>query len=111
VKTVKQLKAIKALSPVRGAGDEHIEPCSMLAVASMMSSSSSSSDSSTLESTRVSEPNMDAAVSSAVVISGLELLMISEVPEPEATQCKVECERTELETLHGDGGSAGMSLD
>jgi hypothetical protein len=37
--------------------------------------------------------------------------MISEVPEPEATQCKVECERTELETLHGDGGSAGMSLD
>jgi hypothetical protein len=101
-------KAAKASSPAHGAGDERVELCSMLGVASTTSSSSSSSDSSAPASTGAPEPNPDASISSAVVVSGLELPVISEVPELEATQGDLEHVRAELEALHGAGESAGM---
>jgi hypothetical protein len=73
--------------PVCGAGDERVKLCPMLGVAST---------------------NPDAAISPAVVVSGM---VISEMLEPEVTHRKVECDRIELGAPHGAGGSVGMSLD
>jgi hypothetical protein len=70
-------KAAKALSSMRGAGDEWVKLYLMLGVASTMLSSSLSSDSSALELTRAPELNQDATISSVVVIFGSEIPVIS----------------------------------
>jgi hypothetical protein len=59
----------------------------MLGVMSTTSSSSSpSNEPSALESARASPPLTDMAISSAMIVAGLELLMIPEMPELNVTQ-------------------------
>jgi hypothetical protein len=104
VKTAKQLKAAKASSslpastqkaatpslPGRGLDDDRVKFCLMLGVMSMMSSSSSPlSDSSALESARATQPNLDMAISSAVVIAGSELPVILQMTKLDVIQSEM----------------------
>jgi hypothetical protein len=100
--TANQPKATKALSPVsastrkvaapsppaRGSDDACVEICSMLGM--MSTTSSSSSESLAAESTPASPPNPDTTILSTVVITGSELLMISEMPELDVMQSMME---------------------
>jgi hypothetical protein len=104
VKTAKQLKAAKASSslpaltqkaatpslPGRGLDDDRVKFWLMLGVMSMMSSSSSPlSDSSALESARATQPNLDMAISSAVVIAGSELPVILQMTKLDVIQSEM----------------------
>jgi hypothetical protein len=81
----------------------------MLGLASTMSSSSSNS--SALESARALQPNLDTAISSAIVIAKLELSVIPEMLELDAAQLEMEFGRTEPDAPPSAGGSTSMSLN
>jgi hypothetical protein len=80
--------------PVGGSDDDRVEVCSMLGVASASSfSSSSSSEPSASESVKASPPPVpDLMISLAMIITGSELLVISEMSELDATQYTMELE-------------------
>jgi hypothetical protein len=106
----KQEKIVKALSsalalarkvaapspPMCGSDDDRVEVCSMLGMVSTTSSSSSSSgETSASESVWASPPPiLDLTISSAMIVTGLVLLMIPEMPELEATQYMMEPKET-----------------
>jgi hypothetical protein len=77
-------KATSPLPPVDGLDDYRIEVCLMLQVAS-------SSEPSTSESMQASSPPiLDLVISSAMVVTGLDLPVISEMPEPDASRLEPE---------------------
>jgi hypothetical protein len=104
-------KVVAPSSPARGSDDDRVEICSMMGVASTMSSSSgSSTGSSALESVRASLPSLDMAILSAAMTTGLELLVISEMPELNVAQFAMMQEGMGPNAPPNAGGSAGMFL-